>query len=61
MKVIVDRTEGEYAVLEMENGKMINVLKELFGNPKEGDCYEIKKCENPYKDKIRKLMDEVFE
>ena len=30
MKVIIDRFEGEFAVIELENKKLINVPKELI-------------------------------
>lgn len=45
MRVIIDRLEGDKAVVELENGRMITVDKELFGDIKEGDAIEIKKVE----------------
>ena len=41
MKVIIDRFEGEFAVVELAIGKTINVPKELFTNAKEGDVFRI--------------------
>ena len=37
MDVIVDRIEGDYAVVEKEKGKMCNLPIELVPNVKEGD------------------------
>ena len=40
MKVIIDRFEGDIAVLEC-NGEMLNAPAKLFENAKEGDHIEI--------------------
>lgn len=43
MKVIIDRFEGNYAVCEKENGKMIDIRKDcLPKEAKEGDVLDIK-------------------
>jgi hypothetical protein len=69
MKLIIDRFEGNYAVCETENMKMINVLKDLIPpSSKEGDVllfagtkYTIDiKATNVRKEKIEKLMDDVW-
>ena len=61
MTVIIDRTEQDYAVVELENGKMVKAPLELFENVKEGNAYQILQTENPIADKIEKLMNEVFD
>ena len=61
MTVIIDRLEGKTAAVELENGDVVNVPSALFENPWEGAAYKIMPCENPLKDDIKKLMDEVFD
>lgn len=64
MQIIIDRIEGEYAVVEIENGKLINVPKELFPNAKEGDIINISinnEETNKRKENIEKIMNDVFE
>lgn len=69
-KFIVDRIEGYKAVLECENGDMVNLeLKALPKNIKEGDVINFQ--ENSYflnsdetkarKEKIKNLMNSLFE
>ena len=55
-KFIVDRIEGDKAVLECENGDMVNLeLKALPKNIKEGDETKARK------EKIKNLMNSLFE
>lgn len=42
MEVIIDRFEGDFAVCEVDEGKFINIPRELVGAAKEGDAIEIK-------------------
>ena len=63
MEVIVDRIEGDYLVLELENKKTINVPKILMPNAVEGDIIDINinyvkraKREN----EINKLKNKLF-
>ncbi|KGG80460.1 pyruvate kinase [Caloranaerobacter azorensis H53214] len=43
MRGIIDRFEGDYAVIELENLEVINILKDnLPQNAKEGDVVVIK-------------------
>lgn len=63
MTVIIDRFEGEYAIVEMEVGKTIPVPKILFPHAQEGDIVtiEIQKDETKQrKEHIQTLMDELF-
>lgn len=42
MKFTIDRFEGEYAVVELENMDMINIPKEILPEgTKEGDILEV--------------------
>ena len=64
MKVIIDRFEGEYAVVEIEVGRCVNIPKILLPNSKEGDIVkiEIDKLETEERKKnIQELMNNVFE
>ena len=64
MKVIIDRFEGDYAVVEIEVGKCVNLPKVLVPNSKEGDVIniEIDTIEtNNRKNKINDLMKNLFE
>ena len=64
MKVIIDRFEGDYAVVEIEVGKCVNIPKILIPNAKEGDIVKIeidKKETLERKKHIQELMNNVFE
>lgn len=64
MKVIIDRFEGNYAIVEIEAGKCVNIPKTLVPNAKEGDIVKIeidKKEVLERKKNIQKLMNNVFE
>lgn len=64
MDVVVDRIEGEYAVVEIEKGKMCNLPLELVPNVKEGDIVTItinKDKTEKRKKTIEELMNSVFE
>ena len=64
MKVIIDRIEGDYAIVEIGVGKIVSVPKMLFQNAKEGDVFKIeidREETNIRKEKIQKLMNNLFE
>ena len=64
MKVIVDRFEGDYAVVEIAIGKFVNIPRVLVPDAKEGDIIkiEIEKKETEERKKyIKDLMNNVFE
>lgn len=64
MDVVVDRIEGEYAVVEIEKGKMCNLPLELVPDVKEGDIVTItinKDKTEERKKTIEELMNSVFE
>ena len=53
MDVIVDRIEGDYAVVEIDKGKMCNLPIELVPNVKEGDVVTITINKDKTKEKKR--------
>ena len=64
MEVIVDRIEGDYAVVEIDKGKMCNLPIEVVPNVKEGDIVTItinKDKTEERKKIIEELMNSVFE
>lgn len=64
MEVIVDRIEGDYAIVEIEKGNMSNLPLELVPNVKEGDIVTITINKGKTEDRkktIEKLMNSVFE
>ena len=64
MDVIVDRIEGDYAVVEIDKGKMCNLPLELVPNIKAGDVVTItinKDKTEARKKTIEELMNSVFE
>lgn len=64
MKVIIDRFEGDYAVVEIEIGKCVNIPKVLVSNAKEGDVVSIEINKNDTAERkkhIQELMNKVFE
>ncbi|NTW96628.1 MAG: DUF3006 domain-containing protein [Erysipelotrichaceae bacterium] len=63
MKVIIDRFEGDYAVVELPNETFIDVPKALFPDAKEGDVIDVsvdKEDTERRKAKIEELMKELF-
>lgn len=64
MKVIIDRFEGEYAVVELEIGKFVNMPKILVPDAHEGDVIDIyidEKETKKRKKHISELMNDLFE
>lgn len=64
MKVIIDRFEGEYAVVELEIGKFVNMPKILVSDAHEGDVIDIyidEKETKKRKKHISELMNDLFE
>ena len=63
MQVIVDRIEGDYLVLELEDGFIIDVKRELIPGAKEGDIVDIYINEEATKERcneVSQLMDDLF-
>lgn len=65
MKVIIDRFEGNYAIVELENRSTVDMPKKLIPEgAKEGDVLSIEIATdetNRRKERIKKLMDDLFE
>lgn len=64
MKVILDRFEDDYAIIEVDEDNIISVPRILVGNAKEGDVIKIevdKSNTDKRKKDIQELMDSVFE
>ncbi|GLI18780.1 hypothetical protein TSYNTROPHJE_05930 [Tepidanaerobacter syntrophicus] len=65
MKVIIDRFEGDFAVVELPDKTMVNMLKILLpSEAKEGDVITItvdKEETKSRKAHIEKLMNDVWE
>jgi len=65
MKVVIDRFEGDYAIVELDDMSMVNMPKQLIPkNAKEGDIISIEidnNETNERKKRIKKLMDNLWE
>ena len=65
MKLIIDRFEGEFAVVETPEGALVTLpISLLPENTAEGDVIFICKDESATaarKERIKKLMDDLFE
>ena len=64
MKLVIDKFEGNFAVVELENGEFINVDKKILpSNATEGSVITIS-CDNGETDEKRiaakKKMDAIF-
>lgn len=63
MTITIDRIEGNYLIVELENGKIINLPKELIPNAKENDIYTIilnKDEMKKRKNNINNLINDLF-
>ena len=64
MRVIVDRIEDNYMVIELEDGRFINISIDLIPDIKEGDVIDINiNHEETLKRKkeITQVMNDLFE
>ena len=61
MEFIIDRFEGDYAVVELENGEFADMPKVFVPNAKEGDVVTITVSEDKdRKKRIEDLANELF-
>ena len=63
MKVIIDRFEGDWAIVELDLEKFVSIPRELVPNAKEGDVVEIiiRKDETKKRKKhINHLVNKLF-
>lgn len=64
MQVIIDRFEGNFAVVELPTGTFVDLPKELVPDAQEGDIIDITinhQATEAQAERIQKLMDELFE
>ena len=62
MNFIIDRFEGEWAIVEGENKEFYKISASALKDFKEGDAIVISKDENnKRKERIKSLADELFE
>lgn len=64
MRVILDRYEGDYAVVELESGKLVNMPRMLAMNAEEGDIIELRILEKETDERkayIQNLANQLFE
>lgn len=64
MRIIVDRIEDNYMVVELEDGRFINISKELIPDIKEGDVIDINinhEETSKRKKEITQVMNDLFE
>ncbi len=64
MRVILDRYEGDYAVVELESGELINMPRMLAMNAEEGDIIELRILEKETDERkayIQNLANQLFE
>ena len=64
MKVIIDRFEGAFAIVEMEDKTMVDIPKVLVPEAKEGDVIEISidaSGTDARKKRIDNLMDDLWD
>lgn len=58
MKVVIDRIEGDYAVVETENSKMVNLPRELVpAGAKERDVIDISIDESETEKRHKRIND----
>lgn len=63
MEIIIDRFEGEYAVVEITKGKMVNMPKVLVPDAKEGDVIKIivdKEATKKRQEHVKDLVNDLF-
>ncbi len=61
MKFVIDRFEGEWAIVEGENKEFYKISASALKEFKEGDVIVISKNENDKrKERIKSLSDELF-
>ena len=64
MQAIIDRFEGEYAVLEIEAGKFVDLPRVLVPDAAEGDVINItvdRAATEQRRARIGELIDQLFE
>lgn len=61
MSFVIDRFEGDFAIVEDEKGNLYEIPKPVLSGFVEGESFLISKTENKNRaDKIKNLADELF-
>lgn len=61
MRVVIDRFEGEFAVVELDEGSFADMPRSLLPNAKEGDTVTIEvHHDDERRQRIKSLADELF-
>lgn len=55
MKVVIDRFEGDFAVVEIDEGKFVNLPRQLVPNGREGDIISIEILKDETEEKKKTL------
>lgn len=64
LKVILDRFEEDFALVELENKEIVNIPRILVSEAEEGDIIEIRICKEETKqrqEEIEKIANDLFE
>ena len=64
LKVILDRFEEDFALVELENKEILNIPRILVSEAEEGDIIEIRICKEETRqrqEEIEKLANDLFE
>ncbi len=64
MKVILDRFEEDFALVELENKEIVNIPRILVSEAEEGDIIEIRICKEETRqrqEEIEKIANDLFE
>ena len=57
MKIVIDRFEGDFAVIELEDGSFVNAPRKLFCDGREGETYCIIKDKEETKKRKKRIED----
>lgn len=64
LKVILDRFEEDFALVELENKEIVNIPRILVSEAEEGDIIEIRICKEETRqrqEEIEKITNDLFE
>lgn len=64
LKVILDRFEEDFALVELENKEIVNIPRILVSEAEEGDIIEIRICKEETRqrqEEIEKIANDLFE
>lgn len=64
LKVILDRFEEDFALVELENKEIVNIPRILVSEAEEGDIIEIRICKEETRqrqEEIEKIANDIFE